>query len=210
MRIAIVGMGKVGSTLGKRFADAGHEVTFCVRHPLDLEKRALARELNAKLAPVEEASDGELVVLAVPWTSVKEVLTNVGNLAGKPLLDCTNPVNSEFTELTIGHTTSAAEEIARMKPEAKIVKVFNTNGVRNMAEPAYDNTRVTMLYAGDDEEANLTAERLAAEIGFEPVKLGPLKYARLLEPLAMTWIVLSRQQGLGKEFALNLVRRHDV
>jgi 8-hydroxy-5-deazaflavin:NADPH oxidoreductase len=92
-------------------------------------------------------------------------------------------------------------------PRARVVKGFNTNGVRNMEDPDDGDHKVTMLYAGDDEGANRVAARLAEEVGFEPVYLGPLKEARLLEPLAMAWIVLARHRGLGRDFALNVVRR---
>jgi predicted dinucleotide-binding enzyme len=96
-----------------------------------------------------------------------------------------------------------------MAPAARVVKVFNTNGAKNMANPSYGSHQVTMLYAGDDEGANQVAATLATEIGFDPVYLGPLKEARLLEPLAMTWIVLARHRGWGLDFALDIVRRPD-
>ena len=94
-----------------------------------------------------------------------------------------------------------------MAPRARGVKVFNTNGGRNMADPDYGGHKVTMLYAGDDGGANRVAARLAGEIGFEPIYLGPLRESRLLEPLAMAWIVLARHRGLGRDFALDVVRR---
>ncbi len=94
-----------------------------------------------------------------------------------------------------------------MVPSARVVKIFNTNGARNMANPDYGGHKVTMLYAGDDDGANQTAAKLAEQIGFEPIYLGPLREARLLEPLAMAWIVLARHRGLGRDFALDVVRR---
>lgn len=97
--------------------------------------------------------------------------------------------------------------MARMVPQAKVVKVFNTNGAANMANPDYGTSRVAMLYAGDDAGAKAVAARLAADLGFEPVELGPLWTSRLLEPLAVAWIVQSRQQKMGVDFALNVVRR---
>jgi hypothetical protein len=87
-----------------------------------------------------------------------------------------------------------------------VVKVFNTNGAKNMADPDYGGHQVTMLYAGD-EGANRVAATLAEQLGFEAIYLGPLKEARLLEPLAMAWIVLARHRGLGRDFALDVVRR---
>jgi predicted dinucleotide-binding enzyme len=206
VRIAIIGMGNVGSALGRRWSEAGHDVTFCVRDPDDPGKRADAERVKARVGPVSAARDAEAVLLAVPWAAVPDALKAAGDLSGKVLLDCTNPVTPELTHLTIGFTTSSGEEVARLAPKARVVKVFNTNGAKNMADPDYGGHRVTMLYAGDDG-ANRIAARLAEEIGFEAVYLGPLRKARLLEPLAMAWIVLARHRGLGRDFALNIVRR---
>jgi predicted dinucleotide-binding enzyme len=209
MRIAVLGMGNVGSTLGRRWAEAGHDVTFGVRDPL--EKKPAAEGIGARVATVPAAvKDAEAVLLAVPWTAAAEVLKAAGDLSGKVLLDCTNPVTPELDHLTLGFTTSSGEEVARLAPGAKVVKVFNTNGVGNMADPDYGPLRATMLYAGDHDDANKVAAGLAARIGMDPVYLGPLREARLLEPLAMAWILLARHRGLGRDFALNIVRRSDI
>jgi predicted dinucleotide-binding enzyme len=209
MRIAILGMGNVGSTLGRRWRDAGHRVTFGVRDPA--EKKAEAEKINAAVASIPEAAAGaEAVLLAVPWTAAPAVLKAAGDLSGRVLLDCTNPVTPELDHLTVGFTTSSGEEVARAAPGAKVVKVFNTNGVGNMADPDYGPLKATMLYAGDYVDANEVAADLAAQIGMEPVYLGPLREARLLEPLAMAWILLARHRGLGRDFALNIVRRSDA
>ena len=209
MRIAVLGMGNVGSTLGRRWAGAGHDITFGVRDPAG--KKADAEKINAAVATVPEAAAGaEAVLLAVPWTAAPAVLKAAGDLSGKVLLDCTNPVTPELDHLTLGFTTSSGEEVARLTPGAEVVKVFNTNGVGNMADPDYGRLRATMLYAGDHDDANRVAADLAARIGMEPVYLGPLKEARLLEPLAMTWILLARHRGLVRDFALNIVRRSDA
>ncbi len=207
MNISVIGMGNVGSVLGRRFAEAGHQVTFCVRDPENTKKRAEAEKARASIGSVGDASRADAVLLAVPWRVIPEVLKAAGDLSGKILLDCTNPVTPEFTHLTVGRHTSAAEEIAHMAPGARVVKIFNTNGAKNMADPDYGEHRVTMLYAGDYEGANQVAAELAEQIGFEPIYLGPLSEARLLEPLAMTWIILARHRGLGKDFALDVVRR---
>ncbi len=207
MRIAVIGMGNVGSALGRQWAKAGHDVVYCVRDPGNPKKRAQAHDSGASLGPISIAASADTVLPAVPWTAIPETLKAAGDLTGKLLLDCTNPVTPELTHLTLGYTTSAGEEIARLVPTAKVVKIFNTNGAKNMADPDYGGHRVTMLYAGDHEDANRIAAALAAEIGFEPIYLGPLKEARLLEPLAMTWIILARHRGLGRDFALDIIHR---
>lgn len=206
MRIGILGMGHVGGTLGRRWAEVGHRITFGVRDPE--KKRGEAEKIGAEVKSVREAAGAtDAVLLAVPWTAAPEVLKAAGDLSGKVLLDCANPVTPELTHLTIGFTTSSGEEVAKLAPGAKVVKVFNTNGAGNMANPDYGGARATMLYAGNHDEANKLAARLAEEIGMEPIWLGPLKEARLLEPLAMAWILLARHRGLGRDFALNVVRR---
>ena len=207
MNIAVIGMGNVGCTLGRRWTEAGHNVTFCVRDPDNLKKRSEAEKVKAAIGPVSDAAKADAVLLAVPWRAVPEVLKAAGDLSGKVLLDCTNPVTPELTHLTIGHHTSAAEEIAHMTHGARVVKIFNTNGAKNMADPDYGEHKVTMLYAGDYEGANRIAAELAEQIGFEPIYLGPLSEARLLESIAMAWIVLARHRRLGRDFALDVVRR---
>jgi predicted dinucleotide-binding enzyme len=208
MKIAVIGMGKVGGVLGRRWAEVGHAVTFGVRDPDNPDKRDRARAAGASLASVRQAAaDAEAVLLAVPWRAVPDALKEAGDLAGKVLLDCTNPLTPDYFGLVVGTTDSAGEQVARMVPQAKVVKVFNTNGAANMANPDYGTTKVTMLYAGDDARAKQVAARLVADLGFEAVELGPLWASRLLEPLAVAWIVLSRQRGYGVDFALNVVCR---
>jgi 8-hydroxy-5-deazaflavin:NADPH oxidoreductase len=207
MRIGIIGMGNVGSALGGKWARAGHDVCFGVRDPGKAEKLSAAKKLSASLGSVSEAAQAEVILLAVRWASIPDALKSAGDLSGKILLDCTNPVDAAFTELTMGHDTSAGEVIAMMEPRARVVKIFNTNGAKNMADNNYGPHKVTMFYAGNDPAANKLAGQLAADIGYEPIELGPLKYARLLEPLAMAWIILARHRGFGRDFALDIVRR---
>jgi 8-hydroxy-5-deazaflavin:NADPH oxidoreductase len=207
MRIAVIGMGNVGSVLGRRWAEVGHAVTFCVRDPEKQEKREAANKAGAAIGSVIEAAKAEVVLLAVPWRAVPETLLAAGELDGKVVLDCTNPVNAELTDLTLPPLGSSGLEVARLVPLARVVKIFNTNGAKNMAEPDYSGHKVSMFYAGDDAEANRIAADLAAQIGFEPIEVGPLKYSRHLEAMAMTWIILARHRGFGRDFAIDVVQR---
>jgi predicted dinucleotide-binding enzyme len=96
MRIAVLGMGKVGSVLGRRWSEVGHQVTFGVRDKHDPGKRSQADAVKASLGSVREAvTSAEVVLLAVPWRAVPDVLKEAGDLAGKVVLDCTNPLHRQ-------------------------------------------------------------------------------------------------------------------
>lgn len=200
MKIAVLGSGNVGGALGKAWVRAGHDVTFGSR---DSDQDAGIS--GAGRAPVAQAiREAEVVVLAVPWAAVPDVIKQGGDWSGKILIDCTNPIGPGF-ELAVGHTTSAGEQTAKLATGARVAKAFNTTGFGNMQNPVYGGKPVTMFYASDDPAAQKTAEQLVRDVGFEPVFAGPLKMARYLEPLAMLWINLS--QRLSLDFALTIVRR---
>lgn len=210
MKIAVIGRGNVGSVLGRRWAGAGHDVTFGVRDVKRPEAVAEARTAGASLAsPAEAAAGAEVILLAVPWKAALGTAAALGDLEGKVLLDCTNPLTADLAGLEVGTTSSGGELVAAAAKGARVVKIFNTTGAANMADPRYGDRGATMFYAGDDAEAKEVAADLAAGLGFEPIDLGPLSAARLLEPLALTWIALALRGGLGPEFALNVVRRRD-
>jgi len=213
MRIGIIGAGNVGGTLGKRWAGVGHEVKFGVRKPADEKVKTLLMECGAKASAggiAEAAAFGDVVVLTTPWEGTKSAVAAAGSLAGKILVDCTNPVplgGDLMKGLSIGHNSSAGEEVAKWAKGARVVKAFNTTGSGNMANPNYRDGKPAMFIAGDDAVAKKTVIALSNELGFESLDAGPLSQARLLEPMAMLWITLAYAQGLGPDFALGLLRR---
>jgi predicted dinucleotide-binding enzyme len=210
MKIGIIGAGNVGGTLGRRWARAGHDIMFGVRNLQDPELADLVKEAgkHAHVASVKEAAQsGEVVVLATPWPAAHDAVQNAGNLSGKVLLDCTNPIKPDLSGLEIGHTTSAGEQVASWAPGARVVKIFNTTGFKNMENPRYPESPATMFYCGDDDAAKRTAHLLASDLGFDPIDAGTLTIARLLEPYAMLWIHLAHGQKLGMNIAFHLMRR---
>lgn len=210
MKIAIIGAGNVGGTLGKGWAKVGHEVVFGVRDTSEskIKELLVAAGARARAASVKDAvASAEVIALTVPWGSAQEAINSAGNLSGKILLDCTNPLKPDLSGLTYGFTTSAGEQVANWAKGARVVKIFNTTGAANMANPVYKEGATVMLYCGDDAAAKKTAAQLAADLGFDPYDLGPLQEARLLEPFALTWIHLAVFQKLGTGFAFRLVKR---
>jgi len=212
MKIAIIGAGNVGGTLGSRWAKKGHTVTFGVRNPRDEKLKKLSREAgnNARVATIGEAVKGaSVVVLATPWEATQSALQAAGSLNGKILIDATNPLTmgTEGLRLVLGHTTSAGEQVASWATGARVVKAFNTTGAKNMADPKLGSQSASMFVCGDDAEARSTVMRLAEELGFEAVDCGPLSAARYLEPMAMLWIHLCVGLGRGPDFAFKIVKR---
>ncbi len=163
---------------------------------------------KARAATVKEAaSAADVVVLAVPWGAVREVIKQAGHLSGKIVIDATNPLRPDLLGLVLGHNTSAGEEVARWAEGAKVVKAFNTTGAQNMANPQFGGQSATMFLCGDDAGAKKTVATLAEALGFEPVDAGPLAQARYLEPLAMLWITMAYGHGHGPNIAFKLLRR---
>jgi 8-hydroxy-5-deazaflavin:NADPH oxidoreductase len=210
MQIAIIGAGNVGGTLGRRWAQNGHEVIFGVRDPHSTKVQEVLRAAGARAHATsvrEAAAAATCVVLATPWAATQDAIQAAGELSGKILIDCTNPLAPGLRGLALGHTTSGAEQVASWAAGARVVKAFNMTGAKNMANPTYETQQVTMFICGDDTEAKATVGSLAAALGFEVIDSGPLFTARYLEPLAMLWIHLAYVQGLGPDFAFKVIRR---
>jgi len=209
MNIGIIGSGNVGGTLGTRWAQKGHQVVFGSRDPqaADLQQLVAAAGKSARAAALSEAATSDVLLLAMPWPVVKDVLTGLGNLTNKVLIDATNPLLPDLSGLALGTTTSAAEQVAGWARGAKVVKAFNTVGYNIMADTSFQGAKPLLFYCGDDAGAKKTVHQLAEELGFDAQDAGPLKQARLLEPFALLWISLAYQQGWGREFAFQVLRR---
>ncbi len=210
MRIAIIGTGNVGSALGAGWAARGHQIVFGARDPDHPKVADLASRLagTAGAASIAAAATGaEVIVLATPWAAVESVLEAAGDLTGKIVVDCTNPLTPDLSGLAFGHDASAGERVAEWAPSARVVKAFNTTGANNMADSGYTDARPWMPVCGDDQEAKSVVMELAGELGFEAIDAGPLENARLLETLALLWIKLAYSQGMGLDFAFALLRR---
>ncbi len=207
MKIAIIGAGKVGSTLGQRWSQCGHQLFYGVRYPADSKHQALHpyAKVTHSLEAVESA---EVVVLAVHWPSAQSAVEELAEaLAGKILVDCTNPVKGDLSGVAIGQTTSAAEQIQSWAPRCTVVKAFNQIGFNIMADPVLEDRKAVLFLAGDIASANSTVESLASELDFDVVVMPSLSDARLLEPLAMIWISMAYKLGYGREFAFSMIHR---
>ena len=209
MNIGIIGSGNVGGALGTRWAQKGHQVVFGSRDPQgnDMKQLVAGAGKNARAVTLAEAATSDVLLLAMPWPVVKDVLASLGNLTDKILIDAVNPLLPDLSGLVLSNTTSAGEQVAGWAGGAKVVKAFNTIGNNIMADASFKGEKPVLFYCGDDAAAKKTVHQLAEEIGFDPQDAGPIKQARLLEPFALLWITLAFQQGWGREYAFKVLRR---
>jgi predicted dinucleotide-binding enzyme len=201
MKIGIMGAGHMGAAFAHRLAAADHEIAIAA--PNLEEARKVAGEVGHRVraAPRAVLAEGtDLLILATPYAASAAALRAVRHTDGKAVVDISNPIGPDMS-LAVGHTTSAAEEIQRAVPGAKIVKAFNTIFSTVLGSEPGSDSRAQILYAGDDAGAKDTVRRLIESIGFEPVDSGPLANARYLEPLGMLYIWLGYTGGRGTNIA---------
>ena len=210
MKIAILGTGNVGASLGTHWAKAGHQVVFGSRDPAAAKVQEVICRANPAMCaelPHVSVQDADVIVLAVPWTRAQELLASLGDLTGRIIIDCTNPLKPDLSGLETHGGPSAAEQIAGWAKGAHVVKAFNTASTKVMKDPTFGEHRATMFYCGDDSEAKRTVHDLVEAIGFEPVDAGPLSSAHYLESLAMLYIHLAFKQGFGSNCAFKILKR---
>lgn len=209
MRIGILGTGNIGGTLGRGWAERGHEIVFGARDPNKAAVAALLASIGARAraaSVAEAASVTDALVLATPWAAVPDALRAAGDLGGKVLIDCTNPLGAGMTLLPLA-AGSGGQHVAMLAPGARVVKAFNSAGFNVFDDPAFGAQAADLYLCGDDPTAKALVAGLARELGLDPVDCGALAQARLLEPLAALWISLAYAQGLGREIAFKLLRR---
>lgn len=202
MRIAIIGAGRVGRTLGGRWTAVGHEIVYGVRDPHD----AKHADLGQCAEPKEAVRGADAVLIALPWAATQEVVAGL-DVGQAVVMDATNPLAVNARELLADPSLSGAELVRDWMDGARVVKAFNTTGSGNLADPNYGEQQPWMPVAGDDEAAKAVAIGLANEIGFSGVDVGPLAAARDLEHLAILWIRLAYPLGNGPNIAFALLRR---
>ena len=203
MSIAILGAGAMARGLAALFAKAGYKVVVGARDVAKAQALAASVGHGASGASIAAAAKpADFVVLAVPFAAAAETLAAAGDLSGKAIIDITNPLTPDYMGLTIGHTTSAGEEIQKLAPKAKVVKAFNTVFAQVLQSGGKAAGRTTTVFvAGDDASANGAVEATARKAGFDVVQTGGLKLARYLEPLAGLNIALGYGRGLGTDIA---------
>lgn len=197
MKIGILGTGEVGKSLAAGFTAAGHEVKMGSRAPAQ---------------PYAEAAKfGDVIVLATPWTGTENALrlTGAENVAGKVVIDVTNPLHfppNAPPELALGHKDSGGEQVQRWLPSAHVVKAFNTVGHAHFFKPDFPGGPPDMFICGNDAAAKKTVTGILKEFGWPAIDIGGIEGSRLLEPLCVLWVGYGIRTGTWNH-AFKLLRK---
>jgi predicted dinucleotide-binding enzyme len=211
MRIGILGSGLMGGKLGTIFARTGHDVILSYSRS---EKKLahLARDAGAGArtgTPREAARHADVLLLAVHWSRVEDVLRQTRSVSGKVIVTCSLPLDASDRELVVAHTSSGAEELARRARGAAIVSAFcsvPSEALFAVFEARDRSSRPSLVYCGDDAESKTIAARLIRDAGFDPVDAGPLRIARYIEPFTMLIGRLAYDGGNGPALTYHFER----
>jgi 8-hydroxy-5-deazaflavin:NADPH oxidoreductase len=204
MKISIVGAGRIGSALGRGWAQAGHDIMFGVRNPEDAELKQLIAELGGRPtvgSPQEAAAFGEVIVFAIPGAAMQETLARLGDLSGKILIDATNGLGNS--------TQAGAQMIAQWTPGASVFKAFNSIGFEILNVPMFGDLQADMFFCGDDTQAREVVAQLIADLAFRPMYVGDLSSAPMVEMLARLWGSLAYGQKMGRRLAFRMLTAED-
>lgn len=189
--IAIIGTGQVANALGPMFAEQGHTIIYGSRNPARDTVRELVARTGAGASaaqPAEAVASAEVVMVAVPWDALPDVVRSLGDLTGKIVIDPTNPrIVGDDGLRDWAHDTSNAEILQDLAPGARVVKALNTMNWRTMVDPMATGGPVSVPVVGDDAQAKAFVVELIDAIGLEPIDLGPLRYARMVEGMYILW-----------------------
>jgi len=193
MNIAIIGAGNVGTALATSMTNAGHQVVISAADPDHARAAAQKSGATAAVDNASAARVADVIVLAVPFVAAGEaVAADIAPLVeGKVVIDATNPLAVDYQGLATG-TISGAETFQQQLPKAKVVKAFNSLFASRLAQP---DGSLDAFIAADDEDATATAASLVRSLGFHPVYVGPLSFARYLEGMAFLNITLNAANG---------------
>lgn len=199
MKIGILGSGDVGKELAKGFVAEGYDVMIGTRDPTAPKVKEL-KDLGAQVGTFEDtARFAELAVLCTQGTGTENALRLAGpeNLAGKVVIDATNPLDltTGKPQLSIGLTNSRGEEVQRWLADSHVVKAFNTVGHKLMYQPSYEHGEPTMFICGNDKDAKQSVRDILHLFGWDVVDMGDITSSRELEPLCMLWVKYGQLNG---------------
>lgn len=214
MNVGILGSGDVGQALGTGFANLGHDVKMGSRSPDSEKVKNWVTKTGSHTTAgtfEETAKFANVAVLATAWSGTRNAinLAHEENLADKVVIDVTNPLEFKadgLPGLTIGHSDSAGEQVQHWLPESHVVKAFNIIGHAHMVNPDFPDGPPDMFICGNDDKAKKTVEEICTEFGWNPVDIGDITGARILEPICILWLTYGLKTGTWNH-ALKLIKK---
>ncbi len=209
MKLAFIGIGKVGFALANRLQQQGHDIIVAHDNPQsDSVVQALQKNPAFQTATLQEAiHQAAVIFLATPF-KINETLLPALDFHQKILIDCTNPVGPGLSH-GLKSVRSGAEQIQEWAPTARVVKSYTIYGFENLANPTFDNyaVRPVMLIAGDDAESKTTVQQLNTALGFDTLDTGALAQALHLEHMTLLWVTMVRANGHTPHFTWAYLER---
>jgi len=203
MKVAVVGAGRIGGTLGKKWARTGHEVHFGVRTPQKHQVQDVVKSLgaNASISSIPVAIErGDIVAFAIPGAVMKETITTHARaLDGKIIIDATN----NFGASSMNNQASFAAQT----PHARAYRAFNRYGWEILDNPIFHGVAVDLFYSGPDGEERSTVEKLISDVGLTPVFLGGPDSVELVDNVLRMWFTLASSRKMGRGIAFKLLTR---
>lgn len=203
MQIAVLGAGNIGGTMGKKWAEAGHDVVFGVRDVSSPKVAALLQEMggNGRIDTIANAlAFGDIILIAIPYDAVRmTVAAHADALAGKIIIDASNKFGAPVV--------NNLETIQQAVPTAHLFRAFNSLGWEIFANPQFNRVQADHFYCGMDGEKRPLVEQLITDIGVRPVWVGGLETAPVVDALGTLWVTLAFQQGRGRNIAFKMLER---
>jgi predicted dinucleotide-binding enzyme len=203
LRIAILGAGNIGGTLGRKWVAAGHKVAFGVTNPNSARAQALRAELGNRVAigsVADALATSDVVVMALPGKAMDETITkHAAQLNGKIILDAANRMG--------GGTMNSFATFQTNTPHARVFRAFNTLGWENFANPVFDGIQADLFYCGPDGDAREIAEQMISDVGLRPIRLGDVDQVGLVDSVGSLWFALALGQGKGRHLAFKVLSR---
>ena len=184
MKVGVIGAGAIGGTVGKLWADAGHDVLFSSRHPENLTDVVSAAGVRARAGTVRQATEfADVLLFSMYYQTMDEAIAEMGALEDKTVIDAINAyVRDESGEWELLDGVSAARELAEKLPQVKLVKAYNTLPVATLADDHHRSDRYVLPYCGDTADAKAVVAKLIEDSGFEPLDLGDFAEVGHQEP----------------------------
>ena len=203
LRVAVLGAGNIGGTLGRKWIHAGHTVTFGVTNPNGEKAQALKADVGDK-ATIGTAADAlanaDVVVMALPGAAMDEAITtNAAQLNSKIIIDAANKLG--------GGPMNSLATFEAHTPQAKVYRAFNTLGWENFADPHFDGIQADLFYSGPEGETREAVEQLISDVGLRPVWLGGAEQTGLVDSVGALWFALAFGQHKGRHLAFKMLSR---